>query len=1041
MLITRVELENIKSYQHLIVDFRRGTTAIQGANGAGKTTLVEAIGFALFNYLPYNQAQFVREGQKYGSIVVHLVGSDDRPYEVERRCGAGASWIMYDREADSKCEQRADVLYKLHEVFGIDKERPLETLFKDALGVPQGTFTAIFLEAAGKRKSTFDELLQIEDYKTASDYLLEVQKYYQEQAQVQQSEIQRLSFETRDLEDWRARLKEERLLDRQQAEQVTRTTQLLGQLEARSVRLTQQRDELTRLEHRYEQSKQAHETARQRLHDRQQERDSAQAAQQAVEASSADYQRYQQVEETLKGLRQDERKRNALQQQHTTLHRSLATIQANIANLQVRLNEVAAARQRIVDLSPQVEQQVDLERRREELALQVKEYERQVKEGKRLAQQQATYQKQQEGLTQRIAQIEPLQPCAALLTERVETVARLRAQVNERGSLQRQLQEKREQVRQKSEEREKLLERLRKAESNIGKIEEHRAEAEEMPDLLLRNEQIAEQRHRLEGNIETYLESRSLSVGGQCPFLHEPCLNIKRQGIVSLESYFDGLLATDQPRLDEITRQQTLVAERTARVKKYADALDKLGQYVDQREATAEQLQRLAVEITRMERDVRSLEQDLEELKRLDQQIARAEQARDESQQAEQQVRGLDGLHMQVQQLQEQIDQCEVDLQERRQQVQEFRGSGEQLARVKEELEALNDPLGQTKAQREVIKQEPAHQQQLQAQEEQQQGATQQIQGLDQQLTHYANLDMRIGEQETLLLQSLAGYQTYLQNVQTARLLPEREQLYQQAFSTTEQARQALETAEQLHQRANAEFHPEELEVVSANLTRLRAELERLGKDIEHTQANIKKLEHDIERTEALVVELEAAQQEQRTLQELQAMTEQFRKLIREAAPQILRAMLADISAEANRIFGEIMGDRSAQLSWQDDYEIILRRQGVNRTFAQLSGGEQMSAALSVRLALLKKLSSLNIAFFDEPTQNMDELRRMNLAEQIRRVRGFDQLIVISHDDTFEQGLDSLVRLKKVDGQTHMVAADEIDETEMERVQVQAHAS
>src|SRR5207247_9804595 len=90
MLITRVELENIKSYRQINLDFRRGTTAISGANGAGKTTIVEAIGFALFGSLPYNQAQFVREGEKFGRVVVHLVGSDDRTYTVERRCGSGA---------------------------------------------------------------------------------------------------------------------------------------------------------------------------------------------------------------------------------------------------------------------------------------------------------------------------------------------------------------------------------------------------------------------------------------------------------------------------------------------------------------------------------------------------------------------------------------------------------------------------------------------------------------------------------------------------------------------------------------------------------------------------------------------------------------------------------------------------------------------------------------------------------------------------------------------------------------------------------------
>ncbi len=198
-----------------------------------------------------------------------------------------------------------------------------------------------------------------------------------------------------------------------------------------------------------------------------------------------------------------------------------------------------------------------------------------------------------------------------------------------------------------------------------------------------------------------------------------------------------------------------------------------------------------------------------------------------------------------------------------------------------------------------------------------------------------------------------------------------------------------------------------------------------MAERMEYLQKDINDLEQKIAGAELLLLDLEAAQKERQTLDELGGMMEQFRRLIKDAAPHVLRAMLNDISAEANRIFGEIMGDRSAQLSWSDDYEVTLIRQGIKRSFAQLSGGEQMSAALAVRLALLKKLSSLNLAFFDEPTQNMDEQRRSNLAEQIRRVRGFDQLIVISHDDTFEQGLDSLIRLRKLDGQTRQLNEDD----------------
>ena len=74
--------------------------------------------------------------------------------------------------------------------------------------------------------------------------------------------------------------------------------------------------------------------------------------------------------------------------------------------------------------------------------------------------------------------------------------------------------------------------------------------------------------------------------------------------------------------------------------------------------------------------------------------------------------------------------------------------------------------------------------------------------------------------------------------------------------------------------------------------------------------------------------------------------------------------------------------------------------------------GEQMAAALAIRLALLKELSDLRIAFFDEPTTNMDEERRRNLAQQIGRIKDFDQLFVISHDDAFEGFTDRVVSVR-----------------------------
>ena len=77
-----------------------------------------------------------------------------------------------------------------------------------------------------------------------------------------------------------------------------------------------------------------------------------------------------------------------------------------------------------------------------------------------------------------------------------------------------------------------------------------------------------------------------------------------------------------------------------------------------------------------------------------------------------------------------------------------------------------------------------------------------------------------------------------------------------------------------------------------------------------------------------------------------------------------------------------------------------------------LVAASQMAAALAVRLALLKELSEMRTAFFDEPTTNMDEDRRRNLAQQIGRIKDFDQLFVISHDDAFEGFTDRIVYLQ-----------------------------
>ncbi|HVU71133.1 MAG TPA: SMC family ATPase, partial [Ktedonobacteraceae bacterium] len=1010
---------------HVTINFQRGTTAISGSNGAGKTTLVEAIGFALFDSMPYKQDQFVREGEKYGRVVVHLIGSDDRPYVVERRCGSGALWTLFDPEANLRLEQRADVQDKLHELFGIERERSLENLFRDALGVPQGTFTSSFLQKPAARKQTFDALLQIEDYRNAFEYLLEAQKQYKEQTTVQEREIQRLTFETRDLETWRTSLKANRELDQDLKERNRRATLRLHERQSYQEQLKQRRDYLQQCQTRRDQSTFIHESNNKQLELAEAALKLAQAAHQAVEESRSDYERYRQTEVELARLRQEERQRNALRQQQASLNNTLATTRAHIQHFQQRLDEVARARQLVLDLLPAVERQGELDLEIARLKQEVQRYEELRKEGARLYQAREKSQNELSEVRRRITEIEQLQPLADLLAERSERVTLLKSQSEQRQDKRLQLEEKQQTMQEKQNELKQALSRLNKAEKAIEQIEAHRQEAEEYALILKQQQRLENQQHHLRGNIESYTDSRNRSAGGQCPLLHQTCLNIQQHGQLSLEAYFDGLLAEEQEQLATIVSQLNELTTREAAIKKYAEGLEKLGQFVEQRDGNAERIERLNVELRRLEREAERLRNEWESLQHIDQEIRRAQALQTESENASRQTHQLSGFYTRETLLCEQIEQYTQDFEERRNEAEPLKQSRALLEERQRELEALNDPRGQSKGAQAIIQPEATHRQQLREEEQVEQRTIQQLNELALALEAYARLDQQIAAQEVEREQATPGHQRYLKNIDTANSLPTREQTHAEARSAAEQSARALAQAQAAYEQAAAAFNAQEFQEVESEIKQLGQEIAGLAERMEYLQKDINDLEQKIAGAELLLLDLEAAQKERQTLDELGGMMEQFRRLIKDAAPHVLRAMLNDISAEANRIFGEIMGDRSAQLSWSDDYEVTLIRQGIKRSFAQLSGGEQMSAALAVRLALLKKLSSLNLAFFDEPTQNMDEQRRSNLAEQIRRVRGFDQLIVISHDDTFEQGLDSLIRLRKLDGQTRQLNEDD----------------
>ncbi|NJN57590.1 MAG: SMC family ATPase [Leptolyngbyaceae cyanobacterium SL_5_9] len=198
MEILSVTLKNFKSHSDRHFQFQPGTNAICGENGAGKTSILEAIAWTLFNYRgAYKNEDLIRNGANSAQATVAFVSSrDTRTYEVQRCTTRG--YTLYDPQLGQRLDYKHiedEVMPWLRQHLGVAAGTDLGRLFANTIGVPQGTFTADFLQTAEKRKPIFDAILKVEEYRQTNQQMLSLEKYGK--AEVERLEGRSPSMRTR----------------------------------------------------------------------------------------------------------------------------------------------------------------------------------------------------------------------------------------------------------------------------------------------------------------------------------------------------------------------------------------------------------------------------------------------------------------------------------------------------------------------------------------------------------------------------------------------------------------------------------------------------------------------------------------------------------------------------------------------------------------------------------------------------------------------------------------------------------------------------
>jgi exonuclease SbcC len=278
-------------------------------------------------------------------------------------------------------------------------------------------------------------------------------------------------------------------------------------------------------------------------------------------------------------------------------------------------------------------------------------------------------------------------------------------------------------------------------------------------------------------------------------------------------------------------------------------------------------------------------------------------------------------------------------------------------------------------------------------------------------LNGYAALDAELAAASHLRAANEKDYRTYIANEQSAATVATRQREAAEITAAVAEIERSFAEAQKEQSRLAAQYDRERQARTRLALDEARQRATQFATQLEHAREQHGRIEKQLAYLDEVRMRMREHLAAHDKYTRLSETADFIRDILQKAVPYLTESYVFSVSIEANQLYREITGRPDVTLRWTRDYEIVLEEEGRERPFGNLSGGEQMAAALAVRLALLKELSEVNLAFFDEPTTNMDEERRRNLAQQIGRIKDFQQLFVISHDDSFEGFTDQVITL------------------------------
>jgi exonuclease SbcC len=969
MRIKRIRLKNVKSYHDQTIPFHDGVNFISGANGSGKTTIVESIGYTLFGCKPeYRFGDFIRHGQRRGEIEIWVEANDEREYRVVRRFSTRGSqaWMVFDEETGMEIESgEADVRDWLRENLGLGMDADLEDLFKTVIGVRQGTFVAPFLARPKERERYFNSILNLESYRDAYERTREAEGVLRSEIGILEEKIKILSERTQAYERTKEELEEiNSNLNVLEAE-ITRMDsilserkKLLGVQQELYEEITTREQEIGRLERRIERAKTELEGIRDKIQE-------AQKAAEIVRASEPDHRRFLQIEAELKELESQRKERDSLREKAQSLERT-------ISSLQTRADELT----RIYD-----ERCRQLDAEAEMLQCEIEEVESQINTVSQALEELDVRLNRFEGIEVRLSDLKRIERD---LEREAQDASQMKGRLDEL-----------------SREREKLVASLSHLDALKGEV----ARGEEIERNLERSRaELA----ALEERLRAARKNARSAKGGRCPLLSIPCPAVEGG---DLEAFFEREIRSLK---EEISKSKEELKSLEAEVRKVRDLRDELIKLEGDRarlKQVEEELENISGRLSRLIASV-----DIAHINGLLSDLRDKLVSEGMGLEIEYMEPPLEDLRALGDELRRIIEIAENRMRESLERVRNDRETTSgQLSALKADRKTKLKRLSQVKSQRKKLEQTLSE---IESLRKEIRFRRVEHDSISEQLERYEGLEERIARLREERDRVRDGHERYMRNERTAAQLKGlKGDLARKGFELGE-LEQERELMNARLSSLKSKFDRDLLHKLQGEVNELNAQLATAQEKSKGIKRERERLERQIEEMEGIMRQIEEMERRKKENEgALKLLSFLRNRVLNVAGERIASRYRQSIAQEASRLYREISGE-PVTLKWDDSFEIILvdraGKKERRRGFRQLSGGEQMSAALAIRLALLSFLSDTRMGIFDEPTVNLDEDRRLNLARAIpSAVRNFSQLFIISHDDSFDSITENVIRLEK----------------------------